>query len=63
MSSKSKTVRNLVAKYIGEEGAPSAVQTVGNTGGALTNPTDAYALQKNRYKKAATSMLRRKKPQ
>ena len=59
MSSKSKTIRDLVTKYVGEEVAPSAAQTVGNTGGALTNPTDAYALQKNRY----TKMLRRKKPQ
>lgn len=59
MSSKSKAIRDIVAKYIGEEMAGSAVQTVGNTG-ALTNPTDNYALQRNRYKK--TLMLRRKKP-
>lgn len=60
MSSKSKAIRDIVAKYVGEEVAGSAVQTVGNTGGALTNPTDAYALQRDRYKK--TLMLRRKKP-
>jgi hypothetical protein len=51
-----------VAKYVGEEMAPSAAQTVGNTGGALTNPTDAYALQKNRLQNKYTTMLRRKKP-
>jgi hypothetical protein len=62
MSSKSKTIRDIVAKYIGEEVAPSAAQTVGNTGGALTNPTDAYALQKNRLQNKYTTMLRRKKP-
>ena len=62
MSSKSKAIRNLVAKYVGEEMAPSAAQTVGNTGGALTNPTDAYALQKYNLKNRFTNMLRRKKP-
>jgi hypothetical protein len=63
MSSKSKTIRDLVTKYVGEEVAPSAAQTVGNTGGALTNPTDAYALQKYNLKNKFTSILRRKKPQ
>jgi hypothetical protein len=29
---------------------------------SLTNPTDAYALQKDRYKKNMTKMLRRRKP-
>ena len=48
-------------KNIKEDG--SAVMSVG--GGnvpSLTNPTDAYALQKDRYKKQFSKILRRKKP-
>ena len=58
MSSKFKAIRDIVAKYIGEEGEGAVVQNTTNTGGAIKNPTDAYALQRNRY----TNMLRRKKP-
>lgn len=48
-------------KPVKEDG--SAVMSVG--GGnvpSLTNPTDVYALQKDRYKKGFQKMLRRKKP-
>lgn len=61
MSSKSKAIRNIVFKYIGEEGVSSAAQSIASGATpSLTNPTDVYALQRDRYKK--TLMLKRKKP-
>jgi hypothetical protein len=50
MSQKSKVAEDATMS-VGGGSVPS-----------LTNPTDAYALQVNRYKKNMTKMLRRRKP-
>lgn len=46
---------------VNEDGVP-AMSVSGNAVPSLTNPTDAYALQRNRYKKTVTKMLRRRLP-
>jgi hypothetical protein len=49
-------------KIVKEDGAAMSVGS--GAVPSLTNPTDAYALQKDRYKKSMMSkvLLRRKKP-